>query len=96
MDRKLMLFSWSTLEHTRIREPKSDPKDLSSFSGIESMIQHSLRPPSLLQVHTPSGSLLKEPKRVDRPFEDETLLQKLIQYRNQIPLSPRIIRTTDA
>lgn len=96
MDRKLMLFSWSALEHNRIKDPKSDPKEISSFSGIEAMIQHSLKPTKLLQVHTPAGAPLKEPKKIDRPFEDETLLQKLIQYRNQIPLSSRIIRTTDS
>jgi hypothetical protein len=42
-----------------------------------------------------SGSPLREPKSMDRPFEDENLLKKLIQYKNQIPLSPRIIRARD-
>ncbi|MBU6153848.1 MAG: hypothetical protein KGP28_06055 [Bdellovibrionales bacterium] len=96
MDRKLMLFSWSDLEQGRINQPKSDLKDLSSFSSMEAMVQHSLSPKKLLRTHTPEGATLKEPQKIERPFHDETLLQKLIQYRNQIPLSPRIIRATDA
>jgi len=96
MDRKLMLFSLSDLEQGRIQEPKSDLKDLSGFASIESMVRHTLSPPKLLQTNSLSGSPLREPKTMDRPFEDENLLKKLIQYKNQIPLSPRIIRARDS
>ncbi len=91
-----MLFSWSDLEQGRVKQPKSDLKDLSGFNSIENMIHHSLSPPKLIQTHSPAGSLLKEPRNIERPFQDENLLKKLIQYKNQIPLSPRIIRATDS
>jgi hypothetical protein len=96
MDRKLMLFSLSDLEQGRIKEPKSDLKDLSGFATIESMVQHTLSPPKLLQTHSLAGSPLREPKNIQRPFQDENLLKKLIQFKNQIPLSPRIIRARDS
>jgi hypothetical protein len=96
MDRKLISYSLSELERGRIREPAPDPKDLSSFSTLEAHILHSLSPAKLFQTRTPAGSRLPTPRTLDRPFEDEALLKKLIQYRNQIPLSPRIIRSRES
>jgi hypothetical protein len=96
MDRKLSMISLSNLEQGRIREPVADPMDLSGFPSIEGMIRHSLSPPKLLQTLSPAGSRLMNPKTVERPFQDENLLKKLIQFKHQIPLSPRIIRATDS
>jgi len=96
MDRKLALFSLSKMEQGRIAEIRPDLKNLSGFQEIENLVHHSLTPAKLIQTQTPSGTPLKEPRNFERPFQDENLLQKLIQYKNQIPLSPRIIRATDS
>jgi len=92
----LKLFSLSQLESGRIKTPIADPKDLGGFQELETLVRHSLSPPKLLQTRTPAGNPLKEPKTIERPFEDENLLKKLIQYKNRIPLSPRIIRNSDS
>ena len=93
MHRELGLFSISGLEKGRIEEVRSDLKDLSRFGELEALISHSLAPPTLVQTRTPSGTKLKEPRVLTRAFHDESLLQKLIQYRERIPLSSRVIRT---
>ncbi len=93
MDLKLKeLFFLSTLETGRIKEHAPDPMDLGAFNDLTSTIAHSLKAPNLIRTQTPAGTLLKTPVAVSRPFEDENLLKKLLQHRNQIPVSSRIIR----
>ncbi len=98
MHRELGLFSISVLEKGRIAEPRSDAKDLGRFVDLENLISGSL---SLLQPKK------EEPSRPVTPvqrltggslgqtgsFRDQSVLQKLLQYRDRIPLSSRIIRT---
>ncbi|MBC7397469.1 MAG: hypothetical protein H7333_08495 [Bdellovibrionales bacterium] len=97
MDFKLKeLFSLSSLEKGRIQEPEANPRDLSQFPNLDEMIEYSLRVPNLIRTQTPEGIPLKNPVNIQRPFEDEALLQKLLQYRSQIPTSSRIIRASES
>jgi hypothetical protein len=102
MHRELGLFSISSLEKGRISEQRPDPKDLALFTELEGLVSGSfvstqshagrlenLSPEAALK----SGTSLREPRVLTRAFRDETLLQKLMQFRERIPLSSRIIRT---
>jgi hypothetical protein len=94
MHRKLgELFFLSSLEKGRAQVPVADPREIASFEDLGEAIAHSLKPAALLRTQTAEGKTLKTPVAMNRPFEDENLLKKLIQYRNQIPVSHRIIRT---
>lgn len=96
MRRKLALFSLSFFEHDRIPEPRSDLKDLAPFKELEETVALSLAPPSLTPTSPPRAiSPLQASLKKERPLLDETLLQRLVQYRSQIPTSSRIIRASD-
>jgi hypothetical protein len=86
------LYTLSKLEEGRIPAVKADPRNLSDFTTLDEMIAHSLRVPNLLRTQTVTGVALKKPVLENRPFEDEAILKKLLQYRAQIPVSARIIR----
>lgn len=106
MARQLELYSLSSLEKGRIREPKPDPTALSPFLGLESLIAHSLNPRDLqeaTQTNLQSNGQMKAPsrnpllsRRSSRPFQDSALVERLIRNRNQIPVSSRIIRNQDS
>jgi hypothetical protein len=87
------LFFLSRLEKGRTANPSADPKAVASFETLNEVIAHSLKVPSLLRTQTKEGTLLKSPELTSRPFKDENLLKKLVQFRDQIPLSHRVIRT---
>ena len=86
------LFTLSPLEKNRVRDPHPDPREISDFQSLDSVIAHSLRAPNLIRTQTASGTNLMKPEKMSRSFGDEALLKKLIQHRDQIPLSGRIIR----
>jgi hypothetical protein len=86
------LFFLSTTEKGRREEPNANPREISSFEGLHEVIAHSLKEPHLIHTQTALGNPLQNPMTLSRPFEDENLLKKLIQYRSQIPVSHRIIR----
>jgi hypothetical protein len=92
MHSQLELYSISKLEKGRIREKQADPRNIANFTELDAIVAHSLKPARQIQVQTPSGTRLSEPRLVKRPFQDEELLKKLIQFRDQIPPSSRIIR----
>jgi hypothetical protein len=98
MARQLELYSLSSLEKNRIRERKSDLTDLSRFNELESVIRQSLNPESKTSSSqikaTPQNPLLA--RKSSRPFQDSAMLERLLQIRNQIPISSRIIRTQDS
>ena len=90
------LFTASALEENRVKMPHADPRSISGFKELETIISHSLRKPNLLRTQTLTGITLPTPKLENRGLKDETLLKKLIQHRSQIPLSSRIIRKRDS
>jgi hypothetical protein len=95
VDFKLMaksLYTLSELENGRITSATADPRNIGEFNSLNEVIAHSLREPNLIRTQTQAGTPLKEPKYENRPFEDEAILKKLLQYRSQIPVSARIIR----
>jgi len=95
MHRKLgELFFLSSLEKGRTAVPVADPRKISSFEELGDAIAHSLKAPTLMRMQTAQGNPLQTPVAMNRPFEDENLLKKLIQYRSQIPVSSRIIRNS--
>ena len=99
MRRTLGLFSVSRLERGRIPEPGSDLRDLGAFKDLEETVARSLQNPGESETSVPplktQVSSLKASLNRPRPLLDEALLQKLIQYRNQIPTSSRIIRANE-
>jgi hypothetical protein len=93
----LDLLFLSLLEKHRVRETRPDLTALlPAFKTLETLVSHSIAPPQLTQTRTPEGTPLLQAKTVERPFQDESLLKKLVQFRSQIPLSTRIIRAGDA
>lgn len=86
------LFTFSSLETNRVKGTHADPRAISEFKGLEEIISHSLRKPNLIRTQTLAGNTLPTPKLENRGLKDEALLQKLVQYRDRIPLSGRIIR----
>ena len=98
MARQLELYSLSSLEKNRIRERKSDLTDLSRFQDLETVIRQSLNPEPLAsssQIKAPPQNPLLA-RKASRPFQDSAMLERLLQIRNQIPISSRIIRTQDS
>ena len=98
MDSKLMkivktLFTWSRLEEGRTTTAHADPRDISAFGSVQDLVFHSLKAPNLVHTQTPSGNPLPTPKASSRPFQDENLLRKLVQHRDKIPTSSRVIRS---
>jgi len=96
MHPQLNLLSVSSLEKVRVKEPTPDPLYLTPFQGLEEMIFLSLGAPGPAPISEPKTSAHRPLTPSDLPFQDQALLQKLIQFRNRIPLSPRIIRTQDS
>jgi len=101
MHRELGLFSISVLEKGRINEPRADARDLSRFGEIENLIAGSLALPRRTPetVHTVPAAQASTLRATRNPLSekgslrDQTVMQKLLQYRDRIPLSSRIIRT---
>ncbi len=89
------LFTASSLEENRVQTTHADPRDISGFKELETVISHSLRKPNLMRTQTLTGVTLPAPKMENRSYNDEALLKKLIQYRAQLPTSGRIIRKRD-
>jgi hypothetical protein len=92
MRSQLELYVFSKLEQGRVKEKSADPRNIVPFNELDSLVAHSLKPAALVQTKTPEGNTLSQPRMVKRPFQDEELLKKLIQFRDQIPTSSRIIR----
>jgi hypothetical protein len=87
------LFTASDLEAKRVKTPHADPRAITEFKDIESIISHSLRKPNLIRTQTLTGVALPTPKLENRGLQDEALLKKLLQYRSQVPGgNSRIIR----
>jgi hypothetical protein len=86
------LYFLSPLEKGRRSAKDADPLALSPFEDLNDAIAHSLKVPTLTRTKSPEGKTLQNQVAMNRPFEDENLLKKLIQFRNQIPVSHRIIR----
>ena len=86
------LFTLSKLEEGRREPVKPDLRNIGEFTSLDEVIAHSLRAPNLIRTQTAAGNPLQTPKLESRPFQDEALLKRLLQYRSQIPVSARIIR----
>lgn len=86
------LYTTCAFEENRIQARHSDPRAITDFKELETVIAHSLRKPNLLRTQTPSGITLPSPKMENRGLKDEAILKRLLQYRSQIPASGRIIR----
>jgi hypothetical protein len=97
MHRELGLFSISDLEKGRVEERRADPKDLARFVELESLVLSSLGSVTVQMETTTTKQTELRPSRPalgqKRSLRDESVLQKLLQYRDRIPLSSRIIRT---
>lgn len=101
MHRELGLFSISDLEKGRVAEVRSDMKDLGRFGELENLIASSIAPhvrrEEPVRAKTPAlratlGATREAPGQKSS-FKDQSVMQKLLQYRDRIPLSSRIIRT---
>jgi len=86
------LYQWHALEDHRSAPRESNPLQLDAFQKVEQQIHHSLKAPSLIKKHTPAGQPLKQPAVLQRSFEDQELVQKLIRMRSESRLSTRILR----
>jgi hypothetical protein len=92
------LFFLSHLEKGRTPEPAACSRELRSFENLGDVIASSLlrqtaaAPQLQAQISVGKNPLLHSSEAAARAFQDQNLLQKLIQYRNQIPVSHRIIR----
>ncbi len=97
MHRELGLFSISVLEKGRVDEPRADARNISRFGELESLIEASLAPepriPAQVRATAQALRTSREPLGQKGSFRDQSVLQKLLQYRDRIPLSSRIIRT---
>lgn len=97
------LRSLSRLEQGRLPEPSANPWRLEGFVDLELSVSDSLTQPdpqdsvharAKMPAPPPSAEfLLKRGQK--QSFADDTLLKKLVQFRDQIPLSSRIIRARD-
>lgn len=90
------LFTACAFEENRVRSPHADPRSLSEFKELETVIAHSLRKPNLIRTQTPGGITLPAPKMENRGLKDEAILKRLLQYRAQVPTSSRIIRKKES
>lgn len=91
------LFTASALEENRVAAPHADPREISEFKELETVISHSLRKPNLVRTQTSTGASLPTPRLETRGLKDEALLQKLLQHRDRFPAtSSRIIRKRDS
>jgi hypothetical protein len=97
MHRELGLFSISDLEKGRVTEVHSDMKDLGRFGELESLIAGSIAPQAIreepVRAKAPALRATRETLGSKGSFKDQSVMQKLLQYRDRIPLSSRIIRT---
>ena len=99
MHRELGLFSISDLEKGRVADPRSDGRDIARFGELENLISGSLalKTPTKNEeaVRAKAPALRPSGEAVGRKgsFRDQSVMQKLLQYRDRIPLSSRIIRT---
>lgn len=90
------LFSLSWIEERRVLVPHADPRMIGPFKELETLVDHSLKKPTLMRTQTQAGVPLPQPKLEKRALRDENLLQKLVQFRHQFPTSGRIIRKQDS
>jgi hypothetical protein len=91
------LFTSSTLEEKRVKTRQPDPREISVFKDLESIISVSFHKPvhTLASIPSSGGKSTLMSRPFERTLHDQDLLKKLIQYRNEIPLSSRIIRKKD-
>lgn len=90
------LFTACAFEENRVKTAHADPRAISDFKELETIIAHSLRKPNLIRTQTPAGNSLPAPKLENRGLQDEAILKKLLQFRSQIPVSNRIIRKRES
>jgi len=101
------LLFLSRFENGRIRRPAPDPREIANFEELinpialslahpqKTIVNHALTPTSANPMaKTSAGASFSSLSPGQRAFADENLLQKLLQYRSQIPVSHRIIRAT--
>ncbi len=86
------LFTLSPLELGRVKSAHPDPRAVGDFRTLEDVIAHSLKVPTLVRTQTVAGTPLPKPEKISRTFQDEAIMKRLLQHRDQIPLSGRIIR----
>jgi hypothetical protein len=93
------LFTSSTLEEKRVKVARPDPREITHFKDIEILIAHSFFKSSVESSRSKNASeptpRNDAPKLFGRTLKDDQLLKKLIQHRDEIPLSNRIIRKKD-
>ncbi len=98
------LFTTSKLEEKRVKVPQADPREISFFKEIENIISKSFFRSSVesnraretsLQNETATDRKKAASRLFERTLKDEELLQKLLQHRDEIPRSSRIIRKQD-
>jgi hypothetical protein len=98
MHRELGLFSISVLEKGRVTEQRTDAKDIVRFVELEALIAGSLtqwaptQKNDTVRAKSPALSHSGDSLGQKGTFRDQSVLQKLLQYRDRIPLSSRIIR----
>jgi len=96
------LFTSTTLEEKRVKTTRPDPREITVFKDIETLIAHSFFKSSVEAARTNGKNNLAPlakpdaPRLFERTLKDEQLLQKLIQHRDRIPLSNRIIRKKES
>jgi|GEM_PF-3492545 len=95
-DWKLMaksLYTLSKLEQGRVKPVRPDPRQIGDFATLDETVARSLRVPAKIGAPVPaSSSPSSVAASMPLQMQNEALLKKLLQYRNQIPVSPRIIR----
>ncbi len=96
------LFTTSTLEEKRVKVPQADPREISFFKEIENIIAKSFFRSSVDSNRARENAIRNEAlnegkagRLFERTFKDEQLLQKLLQHRDEMPRSTRIIRKQD-
>jgi hypothetical protein len=88
------LLFLSRFEKGRKPQTNADPRSISAFEDLNQVIAQSLMPEVQIPVTAEATKLAVSAQQnpFARPFADQNLLEKLIQYRSQIPVSHRIIR----
>ncbi len=77
------LWVWSDLEQGRVPQPSSDLKKIERFKELEDLIRPTLKGVTKVEKAAPLTL---------RPFEDEAVIQQLLQFKDKIPLSSRVLR----
>ena len=83
------LYTLSKLEQGRVKPLRPDPRQIGDFATLDEVVARSLRVPAKIGAPAPSPV---QGSGMPLQMQNEALLKKLLQYRSQIPVSPRIIR----